>query len=685
MGPLPLMCTWLWFLHLVAGGVGVALLARRFHLAHAAAAVGGLAWGLSGFVGSTWTTGVLLPGAALLPWVAVAMIDAARATSRSALAGGVAEVALAVGAQLLLGEVFLCAMGVGLGMALTAAWWWAHPEERGSAWTTGAALPLGVGIGALVGGASLIPAALAAATTSRAEALPREIAEGWSVHPVRLLELVASGALGRAWEAHGSASPWAQGWLGGNPLSLDFYLGGSVLALAAMALVADDRRGRRLAWAVGGVGLLALLIAMGKHLPLHQMLRILVPPMARMRAPEKYLAVVVPCVALLAAMGAMRLSPSEEASELLARRLWLGPGIVVAVALAVAAAAGALPSEVAPHARAGAIQGALAAAAVLLVAHQRFRLGARAGLLLLVVVTFDLGVTTKRIVHLGDAELLDGTSIAAQTIRSDASQPALDRPPPRLYRAKPVSASTRASGLPTEARSLATLRENVSVPRGIAAVPGYEAAAPPTVTAMMALKQKAVLRLLGVDYALLPQRLDGPPRQRDGFELLVSPLPGAGLYRVRHVLPRAYVATAALLGGEDITPEQLLRPEVVEGRRVWVEMSAPEPIRAAVGDAEGRCTVTSFHTAELTARCEATGPALAVFVEQMAPGWIATVDGVPAPVAVGNGVARVVPIGEGESEVRLSFETPGGDLGVGASGVGLLLALAGLWWRRRRS
>lgn len=681
VGPLPVMCSWLWFLHLLAGAAGLVLLGRRFGLAHRAAAVGGLAWGLSGFIGSTWTTGVLLPAAALLPWVAVAMVDVARAQHRRDLAVAVAEVAVAVGAQLLLGEVFLCAMGVGLGLALAAVWWWAHPTERGAGASCAAGLPAGVTVGALVGGISLIPAYVAAATTTRAEALPREMAEGWSVHPVRLLELLASGALGRAWEAHGSQSAWAQQWLGGNPLSLDFYLGGSVLALVALALLDRDRARRRLALAIAVLGLLALLIAMGKHLPLHHALRTLVPPLARMRAPEKYLAMVVPCVALLAAMGAGRLSTNEEAG---ASRPWIGPAVVAAVALAALALSEMLPVEVTPFARAGALQGLLGAAAVTVVVHQHRRLGGRAGLLLLLIVAIDLGATTKRIVHLGDPALLEGTALVAQTIRSDASDPALDRPPPRLYRSKQVSASTRGAGLPTEARSLATLRENVSVSRGVAVVPGYEAAAPPTVSAMMALKQRAVLRLLGVGHALLPERVDGPPRVREGFEPLVTPVPGAGLYRVDQVLPRAYVATAARLGGEDIAPEQLLVEEVVQGRRVWVEASAAEAIRAATGDAEGRCTITAFHIDSLAARCQSSGPALAVFVEQMAPGWTATVNGAPAPIGVGNGAVRVVPIGAGESEVRLAFETPGGRTGLGASAIGLLLVGVGLAWGRRR-
>ncbi|MEQ9319605.1 MAG: hypothetical protein RIF41_10630 [Polyangiaceae bacterium] len=679
VGPLPAMCSWLWLLHLVAGAGGVAVLARRFGLPHHAAAVGGLAWSLSGFVGSTWTTGVLLPAAALMPWVTVAMVDVVRAKDRRALVGGVAEVAVAVGAQLLLGEVFLCAMGVGLGCAVAGIWWWAHPTERGAGAATVGVLPLGVAIGALVGGISLIPAYIAASTTTRAEALPREVAEGWSVHPARLVELLASGALGRAWEAHGSSSGWAREWLGGNPLSLDFYLGGSVLALVALALLDRDRRRRRLAAAVAATGLLALLIAMGKHLPLHHAVRTVVPPLARMRAPEKYLAVVVPCVALLAAMGAARVRSDDDED---AGGRWIGPAVVAVLALAVLVSAGMMPSEVTPFARQGALQGMLGAVAVAVVVHQRRRLRAAAPWLVILIVALDLGATTKRIVRFGDPALLDGTAVVAQAIRSDASDPALDRPPPRLYRSKQVSASTRGSGLPTEARTLATLRENVSVPKGVAVVPGYEAAAPPTVAAMMALKQRAVLRLLGVDHALLPAPIDGPPRAREGFEPMASPVPGAELYRVEHVLPRAYVASAARLVGEDIAPEQLLAEEVVTGRRVWVEATADEAIRAAVADVEGRCTITSFHTDSLTARCEARGPALAVFVEQMAPGWTATVDGAPAPIAVGNGAVRVVPIGAGQSEVHLSFETPGGRLGMAASGFGVLLALAALGWSR---
>ena len=52
-------------------------------------------------------------------------------------------------------------------------------------------------------------------------------------------------------------------------------------------------------------------------------------------------------------------------------------------------------------------------------------------------------------------------------------------------------------------------------------------------------------------------------------------------------------------------------------------------------------------------------PGFAGALESWDPGWIATVDGVTAPVLQANGFALKVPVAAGRHMIRLSYQTPG--------------------------
>jgi hypothetical protein len=66
-------------------------------------------------------------------------------------------------------------------------------------------------------------------------------------------------------------------------------------------------------------------------------------------------------------------------------------------------------------------------------------------------------------------------------------------------------------------------------------------------------------------------------------------------------------------------------------------------------------------------------------VESYDPGWSADVDGISAPIFVGNGFTLSVPVSAGKHEVRLVYRTPGWATGFGLSLLAAAL-LAGLIW-----
>ena len=68
-------------------------------------------------------------------------------------------------------------------------------------------------------------------------------------------------------------------------------------------------------------------------------------------------------------------------------------------------------------------------------------------------------------------------------------------------------------------------------------------------------------------------------------------------------------------------------------------------------------------------------------------GWKATVDGKRAPLVRVNGVVLGVPVPEGQHDVRVWFDPPGLEPGVGLAAVAavslFVVSPLWLWWRRR--
>ena len=117
-------------------------------------------------------------------------------------------------------------------------------------------------------------------------------------------------------------------------------------------------------------------------------------------------------------------------------------------------------------------------------------------------------------------------------------------------------------------RSIETLRDNLSVPFGIAILPGYDAALPPAIPALLSSRRAGALRLLAVDYALLPPRPGGAPA---GMVPLGDPLAGVSLYRLARPLPRVFLGFRAERLPAAEAREQLLDEDVVAGRRILLE------------------------------------------------------------------------------------------------------------------
>jgi hypothetical protein len=534
-----------------------------------------------------------------------------------------------------------------------------------------------------VGAVNVLPARAVAAGTERASPIVRDLAEIGSLHPYRLAELIAPGCMGPDPYQEYPAGKWVgEPRIDGLPLLYSVYLGGGVLALALLAL----GRGRRTAWALAGLAVLGLSLALGRHTPVHQIVRTLVPPLAYMRFPEKYLILPVGWVALLAGLGATRLL--DRGPQPWRRVLMLGALPLLFAALAPII----LPTERwAVVARTAGLSGAAAVAAILAAQALAGRRSRAAAGILVISVAADLAAAGWPLQGFGPRAPALEVPLAARVIRSDYGD---QRDPPRVFREERAEAMVRRfvpavthSG--RQQRSTQTLIANTVTVFGIATVPGYDAAIPTDLDRLAVGKGQGVdrLRLAGVSYAVLgvgePGR-PGPPIS--GLTALAEPLPGTLLFRVEGALPRVFLAGRGDVADDRQSERRLFDPEIVAGE---IALLAPDGIAASMGSVAGRagvCQLERFENTDLQARCQAERAAVAVFVEAMAPGWSAEVDGRPAPLLRANLLMRAVTLTPGAHTIRLRYAPPGLPAGAAVSLTSLLLLLAlALWGHSRRS
>ena len=701
IGPLPGMVMLVLFLHLGWGAAGMARVATAFGIARSPSFVAGVAWALSGYVASLWTNGARLPSAAWIPWQILAFINLAQAVAqavqeRRCRLRAVAWLALANAGAVLAGDVFVAMMGHMVGLGLALAWLFgnwqkgtcpdaqaklAFPYSRRVLLGFLAAVVPAVGTGVLLAMASLLPAAWALANTERVGGFTAHMAESGSLHPARLAEFASPEAFARAWYLAPNDA-WVARYLDGAPLSLSTYLGGSVLALLVLAFLplrklpgsgaptslrdTSSHPSPATAALVAAVTLFFLLIAFGRHTPIHGVLRTIVLPLKYLRAPVKYLLAVVPCVALLAAWGAHRLLQAPS------RLAWKCGLFVPMLLLALALFSPFLfPPSLAAQVQRGAWHGCLAAFLILAAWPLARWRPALAGAYLLLVVAADLALGSRFTLRFTEASLLREPPLA-RVIQPDPSR---SLPFPRLFRGSKVqSTAAQASDLDGDRVTLLTLRDNLSVPLGVAILPGYGVAIPPTLTGLLEQGRLDTLRLLATPFALLSSPATSAPIP-DGMSLMSTPIAGVRLYKVEHALPRVFVAFKSEEHSASEILRHLLDRAVVTGTTVLLEQREPWMETVPNDALPVPCQIGRFGNTVVQATCDAPFAGLAVFVEQYAPGWSAVVDGAPAPVLKANAVMRAVPLPAGKHTVVLNYEPPGLGLGAILSVLGAILTL----------
>lgn len=397
---MPLACGFKLYLvlHVFLAGWGTIRLARALGAGRGARVAAAAAYALSGPSMSALLFSNMLPGVALLPWIALAGFRlAARPSARAA-----AIVAILLTLDILGGEPFTLALGL---LAVASFAVWAPRVHRARAVLLGGAA---VGAAVLASGIQLVPMFLYLPETFRAQVRFRLLATlQWSLSPARLTELVVPYPFGDP-TGFDAGKTWGGRFFSGRPSGYmaTIYAG----AFATVGLLSRRARfeDRGIARALGSIlGASLLLAGAGSFVPdrfLTSSTRL------ALRYPEKFVFGAV----LVAALFAAKAWDSAGVSARFARPIAAVAVVLVLAAAAVRAGGEPLGAAVLASTRDGRASAAavarelprelleaslgwgLAAAAALLLASRRG--GARAAAALVFVVA-DVVLATRRVVR----------------------------------------------------------------------------------------------------------------------------------------------------------------------------------------------------------------------------------------------------------------------------------------------
>jgi Bacterial membrane protein YfhO len=181
------------------------------------------------------------------------------------------------------------------------------------------------------------------------------------------------------------------------------------------------------------------------------------------------------------------------------------------------------------------------------------------------------------------------------------------------------------------------------------------------------------VRLLGVRYLIAHEGQPLPPAI--GGEVAASER-GYRLYELEAAEPRVSVTSGWTVvdGGAEA-----LEAVLTEGfdPSATAVLEADPGIEPTVPDAPGNATYTEVRPEDVRIAVRANAPSLVVIRNTWEPGWVASVDGHPAPVLRADYLMQAVPVAAGDHQIRLVYREPAIGLGIALSAVAwALLALA---------
>jgi hypothetical protein len=639
--------------HIVLAGVSMYALLRGLKLSWTGAVAGGLAYQLSGIVAS-----MVHPGhdgklfvSAIAPLLLLGLLRGIRERKLA----GYGMAALAVGLSLhghpQPGYYLLVAAGLWTGFLV----FWDEQRPQGRAryhalgWSAVAVL-LGIGIYAV----QLLPLLAYVPYSPRGAGGPSggwEYATGFAMPKAELFTTF-----------YPQLNGMNEAYAGTNRFKLHTeHLGVVVILLALCGLGGAQQRRERIA--LGVIGILFLLVALGGHTPFYRLWYELMPTQKSVRAVGSAFYLVALPICALAGYGAERLVTGQVP----ARRIWIGAGAFAVIGLLGASGAlgGLAQSLAAPELVQVAVQNAasiqaggirlllfaLAGGGVLFAVQRASLRGAVAALALGVVVWGDLWSVDRRFFEFGKADELFGDDEVTATMRK-APLPYRVWDPRQPYEELSVYPGSWLMG------------------RGVPQLLGYHGNELRRFDELFGGKNNwtnqtnfGLLELFAVRFVVLRQRQTLP-----GYHEIMGPVatrPGgpAVLYEADTVPPYVRLMAGGVKVPEPQAPEILANPRFPALEVVVYSDSE----RVSPADLAGQIPAAPTATAKLTAwdagrmQIAIEGrderPLYLVVGENWYQDWQASVDGKAAPVLRADHTLLSVVVPPGAKEVSLEFHS----------------------------
>jgi hypothetical protein len=684
-------------MHVILAALGTFALLCALDVRPVAAFTGAVGYALGGYILSMTWSGLYLLSVAWMPLVAYLSVR----VMRFGRLRDVVFLGLAIGCQILSGEV--------QGVAFTALVVFTLLFAEVCAWRRRVVTMLRVAGAALIalGLASpqVLPTLDLLGTSVRAGGIPLEVAQHWSFHPLRLLELVVPWLFGDPsnFQEHylGYFMQSEGGDLRRFPWMLTPYFGSVSIVLALMGMVFARSQHRRLTLAMVSVGVLALLLALGRHTPVFRLFFVHTPGASLFRYPEKYWAIVAFVAPCLAAVGLDAWIGAIEGGQ---RRPIRAMGAAVA-SIFLALAVGAVLASWAGRALAALNTGFEAEYAASWVRWTVVREGVVFGALCLLVwsmwrwkpaltghavaaaLVLQIAVQNSDVARTMEAGVYERVPPLAEAITASKANGGV----PRVWRHTTPLVSS--GGIDVDYAEYAYLvSDTLSMNTGIIHGIGYAAAYTASDTLSRARFwratddiQKPVMDLFSIEYVIAYR--DVPVPQGIGLEHVASSTFRTDLlYRNTRALPMCRsVGRAVFVSTYQQQIEELHAPGVLYGRSVVLDGSETLPGSNEPDGPFVPCQMERPTRNTIRARCELEVPGWIVVNEAYHHNWIASLDGAEARVLRANAIVMAVAAPRGRHVLELSYRESSLWVGLAAAGGTLLFcALVLFRFRQRR-
>lgn len=664
--------------------LGAFALGRRLNFSHAGALVSGLAFMLSGYVVSLTNNIQYFYPLCVLPLFCVSL--------DIALTGSHAWMSVP---SLVWASVFLNGdVQTGYHFLFIATLWTATRTAQPSPSRWLRLIVIGV-LTALLAGIQLGPSAAVFVDSNRSGSpLFYQEALFWSTHPLRLVTILASPVSGQAdpvvvarlFFGSPQYGVWAE----------SLYLGLPVVGLAFLG--ACDRPDLR---SLALLGLLALLLALGRFGGLYEIFYQFVPLWSAFRYPEKLMGVVSFATAMLAGAGfdTLRAGKGSPVFWLLGTILCAGAGLSLYTDAAGVWSAehfeapAALAREVTRStANAFLFSAAAAFGTYLVVAlagkgsfRQEFLLAC-----LVAIIILDLSRANQTAYLTAPAAISAFTPPLAEALRTREGTLSPGRfrlisiRESQFVSPKNVERVLGFHGDTVERRHALDLEHNTQfhIETPHAYLPGYSTALQTILPRKVGIEVAArfnVVYFVGYRFRF----------QHPQFaNALVASLPVYDLVLARNpapVKPRAYLSKKPERVTTPVDPKALIiRPDFLSGEVDVIETPGPTLPGPAI---EGSAVIERYAPEEVRVRVDTPRSAVLILLDAFDKGWTATLDGgAELPILRANALVRAVVVPAGGHVVTFSYQTPLLKAGAWASLAGVLLCLgllAHARWRTR--